>query len=263
MDEPLSNLDAKLRVQMRSEIKRFHLNLDATIVYVTHDQLEAVTMADKMAVMHGGFLQQYDSPAAVFAHPVNAFVASFVGSPAMSLIPADVATADGRHRPPRRRRLGAPPLRPQRPQGAVLLERQGHPRRPPLDPEAAQGRHPRRRPRPRPHRRAHRRHHLRPDPDRRRGGEHQPPPLRRPRARRERLGRVRPGPPPPLRRRHQHGALGMRITAVTPLPAWVGIRNQLLVKVETDAGHLRLGRERPLRPREGGRRRHRALRPSS
>ena len=96
MDEPLSNLDAKLRVQMRSEIKRFHLNLDATIVYVTHDQLEAVTMADKMAVMHGGFLQQYDSPAAVFAHPVNAFVASFVGSPAMSLIPADVATADGR-----------------------------------------------------------------------------------------------------------------------------------------------------------------------
>ena len=63
MDEPLSNLDAKLRVQMRSEIKRFHHNLNATIVYVTHDQLEAVTMADKMAVMHGGLLQQYDTPA--------------------------------------------------------------------------------------------------------------------------------------------------------------------------------------------------------
>jgi multiple sugar transport system ATP-binding protein len=96
MDEPLSNLDAKLRVQMRSEIKRFHHNLNATIVYVTHDQLEAVTMADKMAVMHGGVLQQYDSPARVFAHPVNAFVASFVGSPAMSLIPATVAASDGR-----------------------------------------------------------------------------------------------------------------------------------------------------------------------
>ena len=96
MDEPLSNLDAKLRVQMRSEIKRFHHNLDATIVYVTHDQLEAVTMADKMAVMHGGVLQQYDTPAMVFANPVNTFVAGFVGSPAMSLIPVELASADGR-----------------------------------------------------------------------------------------------------------------------------------------------------------------------
>jgi len=95
MDEPLSNLDAKLRVQMRSEIKRFHHNLNATIVYVTHDQLEAVTMADKMAVMHGGILQQYDSPANVFANPVNTFVASFVGSPAMSLIPVDVVSSGG------------------------------------------------------------------------------------------------------------------------------------------------------------------------
>ncbi|KRA47425.1 ABC transporter ATP-binding protein [Devosia sp. Root635] len=89
MDEPLSNLDAKLRVQMRSEIKRFHHNLNATVVYVTHDQLEAVTMADKMAVMSGGLLQQYDTPANVFANPVNTFVASFVGSPAMSLIPLE------------------------------------------------------------------------------------------------------------------------------------------------------------------------------
>src|SRR3954465_4324563 len=95
MDEPLSNLDAKLRVQMRSEIKRFHQDLDATIVYVTHDQLEAVTMADKMAVMHGGVLQQYDTPARVFADPVNTFVAGFVGSPAMSLIPVELASADG------------------------------------------------------------------------------------------------------------------------------------------------------------------------
>ncbi|MBK8083226.1 MAG: ABC transporter ATP-binding protein [Devosia sp.] len=92
MDEPLSNLDAKLRVQMRTEIKRFHQDLKATIIYVTHDQLEAVTMADKMAVMNGGFLQQYDTPANVFAHPVNMFVASFIGSPAMSLIPVDATT---------------------------------------------------------------------------------------------------------------------------------------------------------------------------
>jgi multiple sugar transport system ATP-binding protein len=93
MDEPLSNLDAKLRVQMRSEIKRFHHNLDATIVYVTHDQLEAVTMADRMAVMNGGFLQQYDSPDVVFSKPVNTFVAGFVGSPAMNLIEANVVSS--------------------------------------------------------------------------------------------------------------------------------------------------------------------------
>ena len=97
MDEPLSNLDAKLRVQMRSEIKRFHQDLKATIIYVTHDQLEAVTMADKMAVMNGGFLQQYDSPAQVFAHPVNMFVAGFIGSPAMSLVPLE-ASRHGRRR---------------------------------------------------------------------------------------------------------------------------------------------------------------------
>ena len=96
MDEPLSNLDAKLRVQMRSELKRFHQDLNATVIYVTHDQLEAVTMADKMAVMRGGVLQQYDAPETVFAHPVNTFVASFVGSPAMSLVSAKVfATPDG------------------------------------------------------------------------------------------------------------------------------------------------------------------------
>ncbi|MGV8832123.1 MAG: ABC transporter ATP-binding protein [Devosia sp.] len=92
MDEPLSNLDAKLRVQMRSELKRFHQDLNATVVYVTHDQLEAVTMADKMVVMSGGLLQQYDTPANVFANPVNTFVASFVGSPAMSLIPLEVVS---------------------------------------------------------------------------------------------------------------------------------------------------------------------------
>jgi len=92
MDEPLSNLDAKLRVQMRSELKRFHQDLNATVIYVTHDQLEAVTMADKMAVMSGGDLQQYAPPAEVFANPVNTFVASFVGSPAMSLVPLTAHT---------------------------------------------------------------------------------------------------------------------------------------------------------------------------
>jgi multiple sugar transport system ATP-binding protein len=95
MDEPLSNLDAKLRVQMRSEIKRFHQDLHATIIYVTHDQLEAVTMADQMAVMNGGLLQQYDTPARVFANPVNMFVAGFIGSPAMSLVPLEATTVDG------------------------------------------------------------------------------------------------------------------------------------------------------------------------
>ncbi|MBC7634138.1 MAG: TOBE domain-containing protein, partial [Acetobacteraceae bacterium] len=86
----LSNLDAKLRVQMRAELKRFHHDLNATIIYVTHDQLEAVTMADRMAVMNGGLLQQYDTPENVFETPINLFVAGFVGSPAMNLIPAQV-----------------------------------------------------------------------------------------------------------------------------------------------------------------------------
>ena len=95
MDEPLSNLDAKLRVQMRSELKRFHQDLSATVIYVTHDQLEAMTMADRMAVMSGGVLQQYDTPARVFAQPVNTFVAGFVGSPAMNLMPARVTSDAG------------------------------------------------------------------------------------------------------------------------------------------------------------------------
>src|SRR5262245_13623275 len=90
MDEPLSNLDAKLRVQMRAELKRFHQDLRATVIYVTHDQLEAVTMADRIAVMAGGVLQQYDRPERVFEHPVNLFVAGFVGSPAMNFLRARV-----------------------------------------------------------------------------------------------------------------------------------------------------------------------------
>ena len=95
MDEPLSNLDAKLRVQMRAELKRFHLEIDATVLYVTHDQMEAVTMADKMAVMSGGLLQQYGPPGEIFQHPVNTFVAGFVGSPAMNLLNGTLVHADG------------------------------------------------------------------------------------------------------------------------------------------------------------------------
>jgi multiple sugar transport system ATP-binding protein len=95
MDEPLSNLDAKLRVQMRAKLKRFHQDLSATVIYVTHDQLESVTMADKLAVMNAGVLQQYGSPEHVFAHPTNTFVAGFIGSPAMSLVKAEVITTPG------------------------------------------------------------------------------------------------------------------------------------------------------------------------
>src|SRR4051812_19609949 len=95
MDEPLSNLDAKLRVQMRAELKRFHLELRATILYVTHDQLEAVTMADKIAVMNLGILQQYASPDDIFNRPVNTFVAGFIGSPAMNLLKGSVRATDG------------------------------------------------------------------------------------------------------------------------------------------------------------------------
>jgi multiple sugar transport system ATP-binding protein len=92
MDEPLSNLDAKLRVQMRAELKRFHQELDATVIYVTHDQLEAVTMADRIAVMHLGVLQQYATPDEIYSQPVNTFVAGFIGSPAMNLLRGRVAT---------------------------------------------------------------------------------------------------------------------------------------------------------------------------
>ncbi len=95
MDEPLSNLDAKLRVQMRAELKRFHLELNATVIYVTHDQLEAVTMADRIAVMHLGVLQQYATPDEIYNRPINTFVAGFIGSPAMNLLRGTVTTHDG------------------------------------------------------------------------------------------------------------------------------------------------------------------------
>ena len=88
MDEPLSNLDAKLRVQMRSEIARIQQDLGVTTIYVTHDQTEAMTMGDRVAVMRKGQLQQVDAPQALYEHPKNLFVAGFIGSPAMNLFEA-------------------------------------------------------------------------------------------------------------------------------------------------------------------------------
>ena len=87
-DEPLSNLDAKLRVQMRAEISKLHQNLQTTFVYVTHDQVEAMTMATRIAVMNQGVLQQLDSPQVLYEAPANLFVAGFIGSPSMNFFPA-------------------------------------------------------------------------------------------------------------------------------------------------------------------------------
>ncbi|MFA9231930.1 MAG: ABC transporter ATP-binding protein [Microgenomates group bacterium] len=90
-DEPLSNLDAKLRVQMRTEIKELHQRLKTTTVYVTHDQIEAMTMADKIVVMQGGRIEQVGAPLELYDRPANVFVASFIGSPSMNLIPGEIA----------------------------------------------------------------------------------------------------------------------------------------------------------------------------
>jgi multiple sugar transport system ATP-binding protein len=95
MDEPLSNLDAKLRVQTRSEISRLHKRLGTSIVYVTHDQVEAVTMADRVAVLREGTLQQFGTPDELYEKPVNVFVAGFIGSPAMNLVASRVVAEDG------------------------------------------------------------------------------------------------------------------------------------------------------------------------
>jgi multiple sugar transport system ATP-binding protein len=95
MDEPLSNLDAKLRVQMRSEIARIQHDLGVTTIYVTHDQIEAMTMGDRVAVIRKGVLQQIDNPQALYENPVNAFVAGFIGSPSMNLIDATLTETSG------------------------------------------------------------------------------------------------------------------------------------------------------------------------
>jgi multiple sugar transport system ATP-binding protein len=95
MDEPLSNLDAKLRVQMRSEIAKLQRDLGVTTIYVTHDQVEAMTMGDRVAVMKKGVLQQVDHPQTLYDRPVNLFVAGFIGSPAMNMVEAQLSRSDG------------------------------------------------------------------------------------------------------------------------------------------------------------------------
>jgi multiple sugar transport system ATP-binding protein len=95
LDEPLSNLDAKLRLKMRTKFKRIHKNTGHTIIYVTHDQVEAMTLSDRIAILQGGYAQQIGSPMEVFNHPRNAFVAGFIGSPPINFIDAELSYEDG------------------------------------------------------------------------------------------------------------------------------------------------------------------------
>ncbi|WP_354623084.1 sn-glycerol-3-phosphate ABC transporter ATP-binding protein UgpC [Psychromonas sp. MME2] len=95
-DEPLSNLDAELRVEMRLQIARLHHEIDTTMVYVTHDQVEAMTLADKIVVLRDGRIEQYGSPLELYNKPVNTFVAGFIGSPRMNFIDVDVVTKRGK-----------------------------------------------------------------------------------------------------------------------------------------------------------------------
>ena len=97
LDEPLSNLDAKLRAQMRTEISKLHKRLGTTFIYVTHDQTEAMTMADRIVVMKDGFIQQVDTPNNLYQHPVNQFVAGFIGSPQMNFIDSKLIKVDGKY----------------------------------------------------------------------------------------------------------------------------------------------------------------------
>ncbi len=92
-DEPLSNLDAKLRVQMRAEIKQLHQQIPTTTVYVTHDQIEAMTMADRIVVMNGGLVEQVGPPQELYSNPASLFVAEFIGSPSMNILPAKISAA--------------------------------------------------------------------------------------------------------------------------------------------------------------------------
>ena len=93
-DEPLSNLDAKLRIEMRTEIKKLHQRLGRTIVYVTHDQIEAMTLATRIAVMDNGHIRQYADPETIYEHPVDLFVAGFMGSPPMNMLPGRLVTGE-------------------------------------------------------------------------------------------------------------------------------------------------------------------------
>jgi multiple sugar transport system ATP-binding protein len=96
-DEPLSNLDAKLRVQMRTEIKKLHAKLKTTMIYVTHDQVEAMTMGDRIVVMKDGYLMQVDAPLELYNRPANQFVAGFIGSPSMNFLEVKLSVRDGIH----------------------------------------------------------------------------------------------------------------------------------------------------------------------
>ncbi len=107
-DEPLSNLDAKLRVQMRTEISKLHTRLETTMIYVTHDQVEAMTMGDRIVVMKDGAVQQMDTPLNLYHHPVNRFVAGFIGSPAMNFISGKIARNGGLYFSDSRFRLRIP-----------------------------------------------------------------------------------------------------------------------------------------------------------
>jgi sn-glycerol 3-phosphate transport system ATP-binding protein len=107
-DEPLSNLDAKLRVQMRLEIKKLHQSIRVTSVFVTHDQVEAMTLADRIIVMNAGRVEQVGTPMEIYERPATTFVAGFIGSPAMNLL--DVTVADGRLQLPDGTALGADPM---------------------------------------------------------------------------------------------------------------------------------------------------------
>ena len=95
LDEPLSNLDAKMRVRMREEISKLHKEMSVSMVYVTHDQVEAMTMADKIAVMRAGIIEQYGTPLDLYNHPANTFVAGFIGSPRMNFITGTIADRSG------------------------------------------------------------------------------------------------------------------------------------------------------------------------
>ena len=126
-DEPLSNLDAKLRVAMRTEIKELHQRLKTTTIYVTHDQIEAMTMADKIVVMHDGIVEQIGTPLELYDRPDNLFVAGFIGSPAMNFLkgkvkangaPASKVRTASRCRWRRRRPFRRPARRLRRPAGA-------------------------------------------------------------------------------------------------------------------------------------------------
>ncbi|MFC1616926.1 ABC transporter ATP-binding protein [Candidatus Margulisiibacteriota bacterium] len=97
MDEPLSNLDAKLRVVMRGELKKLHARLNATIIYVTHDQVEAMTLGSRIVIMHEGIIQQLDKPVAVYDNPNNMFVAGFIGSPPMNFFPGQVKVKENKY----------------------------------------------------------------------------------------------------------------------------------------------------------------------